>query len=172
MKNQLADRASASRCSQRLKATTRWLPLALLTALCGCGTPNVQFGQRPINPVATYSHVQTVQGLTVAVEPIVATDEVVDLFGMDLLKGGVLPVLVVASNISPVVSHVVAPDQFALVNAHQGTHSDQANRAASTGGCGSSHLDGRGVGNWAHADCCAVHRSLGGEDFDDQSKPS
>jgi hypothetical protein len=59
---------------------------AVLLILTGCGTPRVNFGTRPAQPVESYRHTQTVGGLTIAGEPITDPAEVVRLLGTSLLK--------------------------------------------------------------------------------------
>ena len=111
-------------------------------AYCGCAavlglmvsgcTAHVAFTKRPIGPIRAYTCRQEVEGLTMAVDPITNATEVVQLFGMDLLAKGMIPVLVIASNYSDSVSYVVAPEQFRLLNGKY--ESSQKSAVAGTGG--------------------------------------
>ena len=110
------------------------VPLALLVFGSGCGTPKIAFGTRPIQPVASYQHTQTVDGFVLAVDSIKDPSEVTSLFGTDLLKADILPVLVVATNQSSDLSYVVSADQFRLRNGKWETGTGRATEAASKAG--------------------------------------
>ncbi len=83
--------------------------------LSGC-MAHVPLAKRQVGGVSSYTHKQEVGGLTMAIDPITNANEVVELFGMNLLDKEMLPVLVVVSNGSPSVSFVISPERFSLVN--------------------------------------------------------
>jgi hypothetical protein len=114
-----------------------WAALMLAAMLsltaCGCAS-HLQFANRQIAPVASYSHAQTAGGLTMAVDAITNQAEVVRLFGTDLLSSRLLPVLVVASNQNSSLSYLIAPDRFRLLNGKYEAKSNERAKGASMAG--------------------------------------
>jgi len=90
-----------------------WLLGAALLAP-GCASTN--FSKKEVCPISSYQLRQEVDGFRVAIEPLTDSAEVKELFKMDLVKKGVLPVFVVATNSSASLSFLLTADQFRLAN--------------------------------------------------------
>ncbi len=108
------------------------LAVVLGSLLLSSCTAHVPLVKRQVGSVSSYPHVQEMGGLAIAIDPITNANEVVDLFGMNLLEKELLPVLVVASNGNPSVSFVISPERFSLLNGKY--ESNRKSEAAGTGG--------------------------------------
>lgn len=107
-----------------------------LAALCGLAVSgcmaHVPLTKRQVGSVASYAHSQELEGLAMAIDPITNANEVIELFGMNLLEKELLPVLVVVSNRSPSASYVISPDHFSLLNGKY--ESSRKSQGKGTGG--------------------------------------
>lgn len=106
--------------------------LSLLLGV-GCGTPHVEFSKRAIQPINTYQHRETVDGFTIAIDPITNATEVASLFGVNLHKADLLPVLVVATNENTALSYLISSDLFQLTNGKWHGTSGESSKPRSTG---------------------------------------
>jgi hypothetical protein len=113
--------------------TSLALAAAVSLATIGCSS-HLQLAKRDLSPVTAYRHVQTTNGLTVAIDPITNASEVVTLFGADLLSKDLIPVQVVATNEHPSMSYVISAEQFKLINGKYESKSGRKVEGASTGG--------------------------------------
>ena len=94
-------------CSMRLLSL---VILILLSVSCTSLTLP-RYAPRPLD---SYTNAQTIQGLVVAVAPIVNEAESRQYFGADLLASGILPVFVVAENRHPQFSFIVSREAVVL----------------------------------------------------------
>jgi len=95
------------------------LPLLLISGCTTMDEPTFTAGRADSYP----QHEQK-NGLTIGIHPITDKQEVEGIFNANLLKKGILPILVVAENQSPSNSFVMAKEQLYVLNAATGTTSN------------------------------------------------
>ena len=117
-------------------------PVALLLLGTGCSTMKVA----PLTTGSASSYPQHEQknGVTVGVRPMTEKREIEDMFKINLLDKGVVPVLVVAENQSASASFIIAKDKVCVSNEASGTTgSSQRNKV--TSGTGAALRDSGAV---------------------------
>ena len=113
----------------------------LLFFASGCSTMKVP----PLTTGSAGSYAQHEQkdGLVVGIQPMTDKREINDMFKVDLLDKGVLPVLIVAENQSASASFIMARDKISIQNEATGTASS-SQRGKVTSGTGQA-LETTGV---------------------------
>src|ERR1035438_7380645 len=103
------------------KLVTSLFPVVLLFLASGCSTMKVT----PLTAGRADSYTQHEQknGVVVGIRPMTDKREIKDMFKVNLLAKGVLPILVVAENQSPAASFIIAKDKVSILNEATGTTS-------------------------------------------------
>ena len=112
------------------------LPLGLLFLISGCSTMSV-------TPLATsnadtYTQHEQKNGLVVGIHPMTDKREIKDMFKINLLDKGLLPILVVAENHSASASFVIAKEKVFVLNANTGSASTPQTKAVTSGTAGTA----------------------------------
>ncbi len=96
-------------------------PVGLLVLGSGCSTMK----EPPLTTGSADSYTQHEQtnGMVVGIRPMTDKREIEDMFKVNLLDKGLLPILVVAENQSPAASFIIAKDKLFVLNEGTGTAS-------------------------------------------------
>jgi hypothetical protein len=94
--------------------------LVIMVTLLGCFThlPEIHLPEITVQPASRYQLSVNKEGLIVAIEPFWDKEKVKELFGIDLLSAGILPLLIVVEN-KCINSNFIFPSdepQFASAN--------------------------------------------------------
>ena len=103
------------------KVKTLTLLASSVLMLAGCSTMKV--APLTADGAASYTPHEEKHGLVVAIHPMTDKREIEDMFKVNLLEKGLLPILVVAENQSPDASFIVAQNKVAVLNAATGVSS-------------------------------------------------
>ncbi len=116
-------------------------PVGLLVLGSGCSTMK----EPPLTTGSADSYTQHEQtnGMVVGIRPMTDKREIEDMFKVNLLDKGLLPILVVAENQSPAASFIIAKDKLFVLNEGTGTASS-SRRKKVTSGAGDA-LEGTGA---------------------------
>ena len=126
-----------------IKAEGEWLNLAkyvaglfsigLLVLGSGCSTMKV-VPLTTSNPTSYTQHEEK-DGLVVGIRPMTDKREIEDMFKVNLLDKGLVPILVVAENQSPSASFIIAKNKLCVQNGATGTsNSSQRKKVTSSTG--------------------------------------
>lgn len=106
---------------------------SLMFLLTACTT--LRLPEYRAQPVEHYHNSQTKDGLVMAIHPITKKAETKKWFGIDLLKKGVLPILVVLANRNASSSFAMSKDQvFIMDEETSGRITSKRNQVASSSG--------------------------------------
>ena len=96
----------------------KFMSLFLLGWLCtACATTELA-PELPLDPVEKYSHHQEKDGLAFAIQPLSDPTQLRKYFGDNLLKKGILPVLIVAQNHNGIETFLVSEDNVSINPGH------------------------------------------------------
>lgn len=108
------ERLSESEVNMMYISLKKCVPLFLLGALCmACATTQLA-SEFPLEPVEKYPHHQEKDGLALAVQPLTDPALLDEYFGDNLLRKGILPVLVVAQNQNDSETYLVSEDKVSM----------------------------------------------------------
>src|ERR1017187_7148030 len=82
----------------------------------------------------SYTQHEQKNGLVVGIHPMTDKREIKDMFKINLLDKGLLPILVVAENQSPAASFIIAKDKVSILNEANGTTSSSQRKKVTSGG--------------------------------------
>jgi len=111
--------------------------------LAGCSTMKVA----PLTTGSADSYTQHEQtnGVVVGIRPITDKREIEDMFKVNLLDKGLLPILVVVENQSASDSFIIAKDKVYVLNEAIGTNNSSQQRGKVTSGAGEGMANAGGV---------------------------
>ena len=117
------------------------LSIAASTALLlGSGCSTMKMTQLRTGGADSYTQHEQKNGVVVGVRPMTDKREIEDMFKVNLLNKGLLPILVVVENKSQAASCMIAKDQIVVVNEATGATSS-SQRKQVTSGAGAAMRD-------------------------------
>src|ERR1035438_970799 len=113
------------------KLVTSLVPVVLVFLGPGCSTMKMT----PLTTGRADSYAQHEQksGVVVGIRPMTGKREIKDMFKINLLDKGVLPILVVAENQSASASFIIAKDKVSILNEATGTTSSSQRKKVTSG---------------------------------------
>ncbi|MDY6843056.1 MAG: hypothetical protein SVW57_03060 [Thermodesulfobacteriota bacterium] len=90
------------------------MSLFLFGLLCAACATTKLAPELPIKPIEKYLHRQEKDGLVFALEPLSDPRQLREYFGDNLLKKGILPVLVVAQNRNDIETYIVSEESVSM----------------------------------------------------------
>jgi hypothetical protein len=100
--------------------------------LAGCSTMKV--APLTTGSAGSYTQHEQTNGVVVGIRPMTDKREIEDIFKVNLLDKGLLPILVVAENQSASDSFIIAKDKVYVLNEATGTASSSQRKAVTSGG--------------------------------------
>lgn len=100
--------------NRNVRLTTIFLLIIFLPMMTGCALPWVKISEVPIKPATQYKFCFEQEGLVIAVDPFFEEERLKTFFGTDLLKHGILPILVVTENHDPKSGYLLEKKAFSL----------------------------------------------------------
>ncbi len=102
-----------------LDHAAKLLPTTFLVLAAACGTMKVT--PLATNEASSYAQHEEKNGLVVGVQPMTGKKEIEDVFRVNLLRHGLLPILLVVQNQSPSDSFIVPKEQITVLSDATGT---------------------------------------------------
>ena len=114
------------------KLVTGLFPVVLLCLGSGCSTMKVAL--LTTGNADSYTQHEQKNGVVVGIHPMTDKREIEDMFKVNLLDKGLLPILVVVENKSLAASFIIAKDKVFILNEATGTTSSSQRKKVTSGG--------------------------------------
>src|SRR5208282_3968561 len=111
--------------------------------LAGCST--MKIAPLTTGSAGSYTQHEQTNGVVVGIRPMTDKREIEDMFKVNLLDKGLLPILVVVENQSASDSFIIAKDKVYVLNEAIGTNNSSQQRGKVTSGAGEGMATAGGV---------------------------